>query len=97
MIRMLKAFQISPEFQDRYGYPELTHGLKSKILGLNGAKLYGVDPTDARCEFTPEELERIRRRLPGRNGGLGPRSMAETKAFRDDDRAQWSTFARILA
>jgi hypothetical protein len=97
MIRMLKAFQISPEFQDRYGYPELTHELKAKILGLNGARLYGVDPTDVPCEFTSDELERIRRQLPGRNGALGPRSVAETKAFRDDDRRQWSEMARLLA
>jgi len=97
MIRMLKAFTISAEYQERFGYPELTRERKSKILGLNGAKLYGVDPTDVACEFTLEELERIRRQLPGRNRALGPRSVAETRAFRDDDRERWARFARVLA
>jgi hypothetical protein len=97
MIRMLKAFQISEELQERYGYPALTRELKAKILGLNGARLYGVDPTDVTCEFTVPELDRIRRTLPGSNGALGPRTMTQTKAFRDDDREQWATMASYLA
>jgi predicted TIM-barrel fold metal-dependent hydrolase len=97
MIRMLKAFTISAEYQDRYGYPELTREVKSKILGLNAARLYDVDPTDVACEFTIDELERIRRQLPGRNGALGPRSIAQTRAFREDDCEQWATMARMLA
>jgi hypothetical protein len=97
MIRMLKAFQISEELQERYGYPALTRELKAKILGLNGARLYGVDPTDVTCEFTVAELDRIRRTLPGSNGALGPRTMTQTKAFRDDDREQWATMASYLA
>jgi predicted TIM-barrel fold metal-dependent hydrolase len=96
LIRMLKAFVISEEFQDRYGYPELTRERKSKILGLNASRLYDVDPTDVRCEFTVDELERIRRSLPGTNAALGPRTNAQTSAFRDDDRAQWARMAEIL-
>ena len=74
---MLKAFQITEEYQERYGYPTLTRELKAKILGLNGAALYEVDPTDAPCEFTVRELEQIRRQLPGNEHGarspdLGP-------------------------
>jgi hypothetical protein len=34
--------------------------------------------------------------LPGRNGALGPSSMAETRAFRDDDREQWTAMAAML-
>ena len=96
MIRMLKAFEISQEFQERYGYPALTRELKAKILGLNGAELYGVDPTDAPCDFTADELEQIRRQLPGRSGALGPRTVQETAAFREDDLAQWDAMARLL-
>ncbi|MDP9300823.1 MAG: amidohydrolase, partial [Actinomycetota bacterium] len=83
LIQAMRAFQISPEFQERYGYPNLTEEIKSKILGLNGARLYSVDPITTRCEFTRKELEQIRRQLPGRNGGLGPR----TKAAADKVRA----------
>jgi hypothetical protein len=96
MIQAMRAFQISPEFQERYGYPKLTRELKAKILGLNGAALYGVAPNTDKCTFTRRELERLRRTLPGRNGALGPSSMAETRAFRDDDREQWTAMAAML-
>ena len=97
MIQAMRAFQISPEFQERYGYPKLTPELKAKILGLNGAALYDVEPNTEACTFTRRELERLRRTLPGRNGALGPSSMAQTRAFRDDDREQWATMATMLA
>jgi len=35
--------QIEPELQSRYGYPEITEDDKRKILGENGARLFGVD------------------------------------------------------
>ena len=97
MIRMLKAFQITEEYQERYGYPRLTRELKAKILGLNGAALYDVDPTDAPCEFTTRELEQIRQQLPGTNMALGPRTPRQVTAFRDDDREQWAAMAQLLA
>jgi uncharacterized protein len=37
-------FQIPEEMRNKYGYPELTPEAKRKILGLNAAKLYGVNP-----------------------------------------------------
>jgi predicted TIM-barrel fold metal-dependent hydrolase len=82
LIQAMRAFQISPEFQERYGYPELTKDIKAKILGGNGARLYAIDPITSKCEFTRKELEQIRRRLPGRNGGLGPRTKASADAVR---------------
>jgi hypothetical protein len=36
-------FQIPEEMQRKYGYPELTEEAKRKILGLNSARLYGID------------------------------------------------------
>jgi len=86
-IQALRSFRISPEFQERYGYPELTKGIKHKILGLNGARLYGVEPITTACEFTRRELERLRRRLPGGNRTLGPSTRAEARAFRALDHA----------
>jgi len=35
-------FQIPEEMRKQYGYPELTHDAKRKILGLNSARLYGI-------------------------------------------------------
>ena len=71
MIQAMRAFQISPEFQERYGYPKLTKELKAKILGLNGAALYGVEPNTETCRFTRRDLEQIRRKLPGLQPGAG--------------------------
>ena len=86
-IQAMRAFSISKEFQERYGYPELTRRVKDKILGLNGAGLYGVEPITERCEFTRRELEELRRQLPGRNRTLGPSTPAEARAFRELDHA----------
>jgi predicted TIM-barrel fold metal-dependent hydrolase len=43
LIDAFRAFQIPQEYQERYGYPALTDAIKSKILGLNAARVYGVD------------------------------------------------------
>jgi predicted TIM-barrel fold metal-dependent hydrolase len=39
-----RAFQIPLELQEQHGYPALTDCAKRKILGLNAAQVYGVDP-----------------------------------------------------
>jgi predicted TIM-barrel fold metal-dependent hydrolase len=83
-IQAFRSFQISEEFQERYGYPKLTKEIKAKVLGLNGARLYGVDPASAPCRFTRRELERIRRALPAENRTYGPTTSAEVAAFRAD-------------
>ena len=41
-IQGLRTFQISPEFQERYGYPALTPQLRAQIFGLNATKPYGI-------------------------------------------------------
>ena len=97
LIQAMRTFQISPEFRERYGYPKLTKELKAKILGLNGAALYKVEPNTSTCEFTRRELEQIRRTLPGSNLALGPTTMAAVQAFRDDDRELWARSAELMA
>ena len=82
-IQALRSFHITDELQERYGYPRLTKELKAKILGLNGARLYGVDPITTRCEFTRRELAEIRKHLPGRDRTLGPATVAEADHVRD--------------
>ena len=42
-IDALWRFQIPEEMQKRYGYPALTPDIKRKILGLNSARLYGIN------------------------------------------------------
>ena len=41
-IQAFRAFQISPEFRERHGYPEITPGIRAKVFGLNALKLYPV-------------------------------------------------------
>ncbi len=42
-IQAFRAFQISKEFQDKYGYPALTPAIKRKIFGLNALKPYRLE------------------------------------------------------
>jgi predicted TIM-barrel fold metal-dependent hydrolase len=88
LIQAMRAFKISAEFQERYGYPELTKKIKAKILGLNAARLYDVEPITTGCAFTRKELEMIRRELPGRNGALGPRTKFAADVVREHQRGE---------
>jgi predicted TIM-barrel fold metal-dependent hydrolase len=47
-------FQIPEEMRRKYGYPEFTEEHKRKILGLNSARLYGIDvPRNFAAHFKP--------------------------------------------
>jgi hypothetical protein len=56
-------FEISEAFQTEFGYPALTLELKRKILGLNAARIYGVDPAAARCRIANSELGQLKQQL----------------------------------
>jgi uncharacterized protein len=73
-IEAFRSFEITPEYQERFGYPALTAELKRKILGANGAALYGVRPLDTRCTFTQDELRQARESLPVQPASYGPRT-----------------------
>jgi predicted TIM-barrel fold metal-dependent hydrolase len=59
-IMAFRAFEISEQFQHQYGYPALTSAIKEKVLGLNAARLWGLDPQATRCALTADVLERNR-------------------------------------
>ena len=40
--RRSATFEITPEYQERFGYPALTPEVKQQILGLNAARLYNI-------------------------------------------------------
>jgi predicted TIM-barrel fold metal-dependent hydrolase len=82
-IQAFRAFRITEEFQERYGYPALTPRVKRKILGLNAARLYGIDPVSVPCRFSRRELIRIRRQIRRPNRTNGPQTPAEARAVRD--------------
>jgi uncharacterized protein len=81
-IQALRTFHITEEYRERYGYPRLTKEIKAKILGLNGARLYGVEPVTVPCEFSRRELYELRPRLPIKNAAYGPTTLGEAQAFR---------------
>jgi predicted TIM-barrel fold metal-dependent hydrolase len=55
-IMALQAFEITPAYQETYGYPALSADLKAGIFGHNAASLFGVDPTAVRCGLTTDPL-----------------------------------------
>jgi len=59
-IQGFRAFEISPEFQERYGYPALTTERKAKIFGLNAARVYGVDIEQLRKAHAADRISRAR-------------------------------------
>ena len=50
-------FEIPEEIRKKYGYPELTEDAKRKILGLNSAKLYGIN-MNQKFNPVPQDYER---------------------------------------
>ena len=63
LIDAFRAFQIPPEYCERYGYPQLTPGAKEKILGLNAARLYGMDPEQVRAKARNDDLAWVKAAL----------------------------------
>ena len=57
-IDALWRFQIPEEMREQYNYPELTDRAKRKILGLNSARLYHIDPVEG------AEKDRLYRPVP---------------------------------
>ncbi|MET0386903.1 MAG: amidohydrolase family protein [Polyangiales bacterium] len=72
-IEAMKVFQISKEFQDKYGYPEFTDTIRRKIFGLTGATLYRVDPNACRYKVARSGL--MARKME-RDDIFGPRRHA---------------------
>jgi hypothetical protein len=86
-IQAFRAFQISAEFQDKFGYPALTPQIKRKIFGLNAARVYGIDPAATRARLLKDRVQKTR--LEYQNdprpsfATYGPRTRREFLAFKD--------------
>lgn len=59
-IMAFRSFQIPEAMQETYGYPKLTAEIKKKILGLNAAAVYGVDPEVVRPKIDLDQLSQLR-------------------------------------
>jgi uncharacterized protein len=81
-IQAFRAFEITPQFQEQFGYPALTQRAKEKILGKNAAKIHKIKSTAPKaCDFTREELEQVRQELPTGARTYGPKTGEEVAAL----------------
>jgi predicted TIM-barrel fold metal-dependent hydrolase len=71
-IEAFKRLEMPESLMKRFGYKPLTVDVKRKILGLNAARVYGVDPA-AKIGPMPEDLiDRLRKKYE--DSGLAARS-----------------------
>ena len=63
LIDAFRAFRIPEEYCERYGYPQLTPTAKEKILGLNAAHVYGLDPEKVRAAVRSDDLAWVKAAL----------------------------------
>ncbi len=81
-IQAFRAFEITPQFQEQFGYPALTPAVKEKILGKTSARIYKIKSSaPAKCDFTREELEQVRQELPTGARTYGPKTGQEVAAL----------------
>ena len=66
-IAAFRSFEITPVFQERFGYPALTAEVKRRILGHNAIELFAITPPATTC--VPEQDAAGLRRA---NRTLGP-------------------------
>jgi uncharacterized protein len=55
-----RKLKMQDELMEKYKYPELTDAIKDQILGLNAAKLFGVDPKAKRQAIKADKLTQLR-------------------------------------
>jgi hypothetical protein len=91
-IQAFRAFEISEELQVRFGYPALTPAIKAKILGLNSARIYGVEPLPRQCRIPRDQVEQARIASPEGNRTYGPVTAAQVDAVARAERAQYTGF-----
>ena len=60
LIQGFLAFDMDEAVADANDYPMLTSEIKAKILGLNAARIYGVDVEARRCEIADDKIARTR-------------------------------------
>src|SRR5207248_8979948 len=59
-IERLRRLKIKEELVEKYKYPELTEEVKAKILGLNAARIFGVDVKAQLKAIQADKLTQIR-------------------------------------
>lgn len=91
-IESFRAFQITEEFQELYGYPALTAERKAKIFGLNAAKVYRVDPDLERCRVRDSDFAMLKK---GMDTELGPRRWTAKRPLGPVSRREFIRLAKM--
>jgi hypothetical protein len=61
-IQAFRTFQISREFQEKFGYTAMTPELRAKVFGLNALKPYGLEVADISKSFLADNLQKEKAR-----------------------------------
>ncbi len=84
-IMAFRAFQISDEFQEKYGYPKITPEIRAKVFGLNGAEAYALSPEDVRKHTKVDPVEKAKQEYAERQDPsyltYGPKNRREFLRF----------------
>jgi hypothetical protein len=59
-IQAFRTFQISEEYRERYGYPEITPELRAGVFGLNATRPYRIDLDEVLLRARNDDLSRRR-------------------------------------
>ncbi len=84
-IMAFRAFQISEEFQEKYGYPKITPEIRAKVFGLNGAMAYDLSPDEVRKHTKVDPVEKAKQEYAERQDPsyltYGPKNRREFLRF----------------
>lgn len=98
-IMAMRAFEITPQYQELYGYPALTPALKKRLFGLNAADLFGVDPEAVYCGLPASSIAtaraeasslRLEGALPSPWTSRGPVTRREMLKYLSSLRSRWT-------
>ena len=59
-IQAFRAFRISDEFREKYGYPEITPAVRAKVFGRNALKIYPVDEAALKVHLAGDAVAKAR-------------------------------------
>jgi predicted TIM-barrel fold metal-dependent hydrolase len=100
-LQAFRAFEISNESQALFGYPALTPAVKQRVLGLNAAELFGLDPHATRCALGSDPIVdarmtaahlRAEGALPSATRPNGPTSRREMFQWLASPATRWTPF-----
>jgi uncharacterized protein len=84
-IQAFHTFQISQEFQEKFGYPKITEAIRAKIFGLNAARVYCISKARTSAKILDDSIASMRAEARGVPDPsfltYGPKTTAEFHAL----------------